>query len=586
MTIHRQSPTPSRLDEIGVLLVEDNAGDALLVRYMLEEVERTSFEVSHAERLEEAVKSLRERAFEVVLLDLSLPDSRGLETLFRVREAAPELPVVVLSGLDDEEVAVQALHSGAQDYLVKGQGDGDLVSRAIRYAIERKRAEERLAYMSQYDHLTGLANRALFQDRLQRASVRADRDGTLVTLLLVDLDRFKAINDSFGHGGGDALLKEAAERIRGRVRESDTVARMGADEFGIIVEGMPDAGDAAPLAEKVVDAFSEPFSLNGHEVFVSASVGISVRPPSEGEDLMRHATAAVNRAKQNLRGAYQFYTPELNAQAFERMAFETSLKRALEREEFVLHYQPQVELATGDVVGAEALIRWRHPDLGLVPPARFIPVLEETGLIVPVGEWVLRTACTDAKGWREAGIPSLRVAVNLSARQFGHEDLSGTVARTLQETGFNALNLELELTESILMEDTLKSVAALDELKGISGLKLAIDDFGTGYSSLSYLKRFPLDILKIDQSFVRDIATDPADAAIVAAIIGLAHNLRLRVIAEGVETEEQFSFLREKGCDEVQGYYFSRPRAVDEFAALLQSGRPLLDGANGFSSHD
>jgi len=575
MTVRHEIPRPTRHADIGVLLVEDDPGDAYLVRYMLDEEEKTGFEVSHAERLGKAVELLHERAFGVVLLDLSLPDSRGLETLYRVREAAPEVAVVVLSGVDDEEMALRALQNGAQDYLVKGQGDGDLMSRAIRYAIERKRAEERVAYMSQYDHLTGLANRVLFGDRLRRALVRADRDGTLVTLLLVDLDRFKAVNDSFGHALGDALLKEAAERISSCCEKSDTVARMGADEFAVIVEGLSDAQDAVPLAEAIVGAFAETFCVNGHELPVTASVGIAVRPPSEGEDLLSHAIAAVNRTKQQGRDSYQFYTSEMNAQAFERMVFEASLRRAVDRGEFLIHYQPQVEVRTGRIVGAEALLRWRHPELGIIPPNRFIPMLEENGLIVRVGEWVLRAACSDAKAWREAGLPPLRVAVNLSARQFYQEDLTEKVVAILEETGHDALNLELELTESLIMEDTRKSVARLDELKKTSGIKLAIDDFGTGYSSLSYLKRFPLDILKIDQSFVRDIATDPADAAIVAAIINLAHNLDLRVIAEGVETEEQLDYLREKGCDEIQGY-FSKPRDAREFAALLHDGHKLL----------
>jgi len=576
VTIRHESPPLSRTSSISILLVEDNPGDAHLVRFMLDEVERTSFEISHVERLGEALGRVHdESGFDVVLLDLSLPDAHGLETLFRVRAAAPELPVVVLSGLDDEEVALQALHNGAQDYLVKGRGDGDLVARAIRYAIERKRAEERLAYVSQYDNLTGLANRALFADRLKRALVRADLDGTLVTLLLVDLDHFKVVNDSFGHTSGDALLRVAAGRISGCLKKSDTVARMGADEFAVIVEGLSDAHDAAPLAERVVGAFSEPFSVDGNEVPVTASVGVAVRPPSEGEDLLSHAIAAVNRAKQTGRNSYQFYTPEMNAQAFERMVFEASLRRAVDRGEFLLHYQPQVEVRTGRVVGAEALLRWRHPELGIIPPGRFIPMLEENGLIVRVGEWVLRTACSDAKEWLDAGLPPLRVAVNLSARQFNQEDLTEKIVDVLRETGLDALNLELELTESLIMEDTRKSVAKLDELKKTSGIKLAIDDFGTGYSSLSYLKRFPLDILKIDQSFVRDIATDPADAAIVAAIINLAHNLDLRVIAEGVETKEQLAYLREKGCDEIQGF-FSKPRGAEEFAALLRNGRKLI----------
>ena len=309
----------------------------------------------------------------MVLLDLSLPDSHGLETVIRIRTAVPSVPIVVLSGLTDEEMALQALQVGAQDYMVKGQGDGSLIARAIRYAVERKRSEERLSYLARYDHLTQLANRSLFRDRLEQALARANRNGSLVALMFLDLDGFKTVNDTLGHACGDELLKEAARRIEGNVRHSDTVARLGGDEFAIMLEGLVYAQDAAPVAREILEILSQPFLLDEQRVLVTASIGIAVCPPTEGDRLLKDADAAMYRAKERGRNTYEFYTEEMNVQAFERLALESSLSLALEREEFLLYYQPQVELATGEIVGVEALLRWQHPDLGLVSPAKFIP---------------------------------------------------------------------------------------------------------------------------------------------------------------------------------------------------------------------
>src|SRR5215211_2653320 len=563
--------------EIKVLLVEDNPGDARLVEILLSEVDSLgSFEITPAERLDEALEHLDDSTFDVILLDLSLPDSSGLETVEVVRTRVPLTPLVVLTGRDDEETALRALQSGAEDYLVKGRGDSELMARSIRYAIERKKAEENLAHLKQYDPLTGLANRALFQDRLQQALARADRDGEMVALMLLDLDHFKAVNDVLGHAGGDELLKEVATRMEGHVRESDTVARLGGDEFAIILEDMTDAQDVVPVAQDILDALSESLVLDGHEIPVTASIGIAVRPPSEGDRLLKDADAAVYRAKERGRNTYEFYAEEMNVRAFERLTLRNMLRQALKEEEFLLHYQPQVDLVTGQIIGAEALVRWRQPDSGLVPPARFIPVLEDTGDIVGVGRWIMRTACRQNRAWQDSGIAPLRVAINLSARQFSRGGLVGTVAEALEESGLDPSCLELEITESLLMEDLNASLQILGELHNMAeGLRVSIDDFGTGYSSLSYLKSFPIDLLKIDQSFVKDIPWDPDDVAITTAIIRLAHSLRLGVIAVGVETEEQATFLRERGCDEAQGYYFSHPLPAEEFAELMRRGGSL-----------
>jgi len=568
-----------RRSTLRVLLVEDDMDDAELVRGMLSRAgPSVAFEVVRAGRLEEGIQRLEEAEFDVVLLDLSLPDASGLEAIGRLRGFSSRLPVVILSGLSDEEAAVQAIQGGADDYLVKGQGDGALISRSIRYAIERKKSEERLAYVSNYDSLTQLANRVLFQDRLAQALARADRNQSLVALLFLDLDRFKAFNDALGTGFGDTLLKTVAERIRGAVREGDTVARMGSDEFCVILEDISEPQGAVAMARKIHDTLDRPFVLFGQEVFAGASMGIAIRKPHDRSDVVKDAAAAARRAKEIEPGGYQFFTPEMNVRAYARLAFESNLRRALERDELILHYQPQVDLRSGRIVGAEALMRWRHPELGLVSPGEFVPVMEETGLIVPAGEWVIRTACEQARAWQEEGLP-VRVAVNLSAQQLRRQDFTASVSRALWATGLDPSLLELEITEGILMEQAEVSGFKLEHLKSDKGLQVSIDDFGTGYSSLAYLKRFPLDLLKIDRSFVRDTAEDPDDAAIVSAIISLAHSLRLKVLAEGVETEEQLAYLREQGCDRMQGFLFSKPVPADAFLRLLREGKTLNGGA-------
>jgi diguanylate cyclase len=569
----------ARRAPVRVLLVEDNPGDARLVEILLSETGQ-EFDVRHVGTLGEALDEL-DQPFGVVLLDLSLPDSAGLQTVERMRRAAPELPLVVLSGRDDEEVALQALHGGAEDYLVKGQGDGDLISRSIRYSIERKLAEENLARLAQYDPLTGLANRALFHDRLEHAVARYERHEGMLALLFLDLDRFKAVNDTLGHIGGDELLRQVANRIKARTRESDTVARLGGDEFAIIIEDVVEARDAARVADDLVKILSEPFVVNDHEIPVGVSIGIAVSPPSKGDRLLKDADAAMYRAKREGGNNHQFYTEEMNVQASERLMLERDLTYALDREELMLHYQPQVDLATGEVVGAEALLRWQHPERGLVQPAAFIPVLEETGRIVPVGEWVLLEACRQASAWHDAGLAPIRIAVNLSARQLGRVSLVYAVGHALEESGLDPGCLELEITESLLVENSEAGLRSVELLKkGVRGLSISIDDFGTGYSSLSRLKALPIERLKIDRSFIDGVTTDPGDAAITETVILLAHRLHLQVTAEGVETAEQLAFLRERGCDEAQGFYFSRPLPAHEFVRLLDGTRNLL-GASG-----
>ena len=430
---------------------------------------------------------------------------------------------------------------------------------------ERKHAEKRLVQLANYDSLTGLPNRTLFRDRLMHAVAQAHRKETLVALLFLDLDRFKLINDSLGHHAGDELLKIVSERLLANARETDTVARLGGDEFTVILEGLTSTDDATKVARKILEVMGKPFHLDGHEVFVTTSVGIALFPV-DGEDideLLKNADTAMYRAKEQGRNNYQFYTADMNAKAVEHLIMESSLRHALDRDEFVLHYQPQVDLHSREITGVEALIRWNHPELGLLYPNQFMSLAEETGLIISIGEWVLKSACMQAAQWQKNNLPSMRLAVNLSALQFRMTNLVETVSAALDDSGLDAKYLELEITESFLMDDVNSAISKLCDLACL-GVHIAIDDFGTGYSSLSYLKQLPLNTLKIDQSFVRDISSDPDDEAIVEAIIALGQTMHLRVMAEGVESEEQLNFLKSRGCDQAQGFLISHPVTASE----------------------
>jgi len=440
----------------------------------------------------------------------------------------------------------------------------------------RKVTEQRVHHVAQHDVLTGLPNRSLLQDRLGQAVAYATRSGHQVWVMLIDLDRFKYVNDSMGHKAGDVLLMTVAARLRSSLRDTDTVARLSGDEFVVILSEHTDQPLTPDIVQRVMDSVAQPVILGTKEFFVTCSIGVAAFP-SDGtpaDNLIEHADIAMYRAKKLGRNNFQFYTPAMNEESLERVRIESALRNALERNEFVLHYQPQVDLQTGRIVGMEALIRWKHPELGMVPPSRFIGIAEDTGLIVPIGAWVMRTACAQNKAWQDAGLGKLRVAVNLSARQFSAADLLPGIEAILNDTGLEPSCLELELTESLFMNDVTPAVELLHRMKSL-GVNLSIDDFGTGYSSFSYLSRFPIDVLKIDRSFVNDITHDANDAAIVASIIALAHNLRLSVIAEGVETAEQLDYLRHQGCDEMQGYYFSKPLPAHEFEQLLRQRRGL-----------
>ena len=556
--------------DLKVLMVEDSDPAARLVQEILREVEGTRFEIVRATRLCDALVRLSEIRYDAILLDLALPDAVGLEALTTVNEAAPEVPVVVLTGLENEAIACQALKNGAQDYLVKGQGDGRLLARSIRYAVERMHSQRQINFLAHHDGLTGLPNRTLFLDRLDHALALARRDQSRVAVLFLDVDRFKLVNDTYGHAAGDGLLIAVAERLRTSTRESDTVGRLGGDEFAVILTEIKRLEDVSAFAEKLLKTLSSSVLIGDREVFFSVSIGVSTCPDdaTDAGTLLRTADLAMYRSRRDRRGSFRFYgsPPEGVAAAGTQLA--ADLRLALVREELCLHYQPLISLESGRIVGCEALVRWQHPRLGMLSPSWFIPIAEENGLIGALGDWVLRAACASAKKWNSGGKRAVRVAVNLSTGQIGRPDLARSVAAALKRSGLAPEFLELELNEQSVLDDPEAIVENLREVRSL-GVRLVVDDFGTGHFSLSHLRLFPIDGLKIDGSFVRGVVSDPADSSIVQAILAIARTLGLDTTAEGVETEDQLNFLTTHGCTRAQGYLFSRPLPPASMGRLL-----------------
>jgi diguanylate cyclase (GGDEF)-like protein len=496
-------------------------------------------------------------------------DMQGLLQRMQAEKArTDQLNSRLLCEVEDRRLAEESLREVRDSLELRVQ---ERTAELEQQIAERKVYEERLKYLAHFDSLTGLATRVVLEDRLQQAIVRARRQKGRVAVLFADLDRFKMINDSLGHGAGDALLCRVAERLRECVRESDTVARLGGDEFVLVIDDLDARDGALMVAHKVLEAMQRAFRIEDQEFVVTSSVGVSLFPLNGDtvEMLLKNANIAMHQAKDRGRNGLRLYAAEMSAGAGERLAMENGLRHAVKNGELILNYQPLVRLSDAVVVGFEALLRWHSPRLGLVSPAEFIPLAEESGMIVPIGAWVLATACAEAHRWQLEFGASPRIAVNLSSRQFMEAGLIELVARTLEESGLAASRLELEITESQLMKDVRGAVDTLDTLREL-GVRVAVDDFGTGYSSLNYLKRFPIDRLKIDHSFVRDVVHDADDAAITMAIVTLAHNLNLEVIAEGVETAEQIAFLRQRGCDEVQGFYLGRPLPPQQLRPLLK----------------
>jgi diguanylate cyclase (GGDEF)-like protein/PAS domain S-box-containing protein len=687
-----------------ILLVENNPAAADEIRAALAAAGGGSFDVEWVRQLSEGLSRLNRGGIDAVLLELSLPDSHGIETFDKLFIAAPDVPILILGGNANEALAKQAVGRGAQDYLPPGHLDSYSLSRALRNAIERKVVEDALyvekeralvtlnsigdavvcsdmsgkitylnlvaetmtgwrreeaagqplaevfriidggtrktardpmkmaveqnrtvglivdcvlirrdgfesaiedsaapihdragrvigavivfhdvsaaramsrqmTHAAQHDLVTNLPNRLLLNDRISQSISLARRQNRPLAVIFLDLDRFKYINDSLGHATGDKLLQSVSKRLLAGLRGSDTVSRQGGDEFVILLSEIAGPEDLAASARKILLLLNAPHSIGGQDLHIGGSIGISVYP-GDGEDaetLIKNADTAMYHAKERGRNNFQFFKAEMNLKAVERQSLEGSLRRALEREEFLLHYQPKVNLDTGEITGVEALIRWQHPDRGLVPPSQFVPIAEDCGLILQIGRWVLREACRQARAWQNAGLPPLPVAVNVSAVEFRDKGFAERVRTVLSETGLEARYLELELTEGVLMEDAETMVSVLQELK-MMGVLLAVDDFGTGYSSLSYLRQFPIDVLKIDQSFVHQITADPDDSTIVSAIINMGKSLKHLVVAEGIETREQRAYLQAQRCAEGQGYLFSAPLTAARFGHLLQRG--------------
>ena len=559
------------------------------IRSLLIDLLGGDYNCSDAGSAEEALTALADETFDLVISDIDMGGMSGLELVPRVHSLSPDTVVVMISGNSDIEFAIEALRVGAFDYISKPIDIRHVeasVERALNHnelLKEKRRYKEQLEYLLQqrtyYDTITQLPNRALFEDRLTQAVGIAKATNQSLGVLFISLDQFKKVNDSLGHGPGDTLLREFAERLKSCIGKSDTVARFGNDEFALLRTGIDGTTDVIETIASLYQVLKFSFDLPGHELVATASVGVSLFP-MDGEDpqtLLKNAGAALYKAKRSGGANYQFFTADMHELATKRLALESNLRRAIQNEELLVHYQPRVAVDSLAITGVEALVRWQHPTLGLISPSEFIPLAEDTGLIVPIGEWVLRTACLQGRRWRDQGFAPVPIAVNISARQFHDQDLAQTVIGIVEETGLSPRYLELELTESSIMQDAEFAARMLSRLKHM-GISISIDDFGTGFSSLASLKRLPIDALKIDQSFVREAPSDPDDTALVMAIITLGHNLRLKVTAEGVETEEQLKFLQLLRCDEIQGNFFSKPLSAEKFMALFDPRAALISG--------
>jgi diguanylate cyclase (GGDEF)-like protein len=552
-----------------VLVVDDDRSTRSTLRHTLQ---RDGFRVEEAADGAQALAMLARFQPDVILMDAMMPVMDGFTACARMQELpnAGDIPVLMITALQDNSSVERAFAAGASDYIPKPIHYA-VLSQRVRRIIEANRAEKRIRHLAYNDVLTNLPNRTLFFELLGKSVEQAGLEGRQVGVLFMDLDRFKYVNDNLGHHVGDRLLQAVAKRVRAAVRGDDIVARLGGDEFTVILNELDNPAAAATAAHNIVRTLAAPFPVDGHDIFVTASVGIAMYPHDGGDvaTLVKHADSAMYRAKRTSSG-FQFYESSMEHSISEHVRLESDLRRALEQgQQLEVHYQPQARLTDGHIIGMEALVRWRHPTRGMIAPAEFIPLAEETGLINPLGDWVLRSACAQLQQFIRAGLPPLRVAVNLSVRQLLQKDFAASVEAVLADTGLAPHLLELEITESTLMENAQDTLAALHRLHTL-GVRLSIDDFGTGYSSLSYLKRFPVDIIKIDRSFVCDVPQDADDMAIVTAIIALAHSLRLEVVAEGVETEAQLAFLRGRNCDLMQGYHLSPAIPADQFAALIR----------------
>lgn len=568
-----------------ILIIDDEEEVRSILVALLEAAE---FEVFQAANGLSGVRLAREHFPDLILCDVNMPRLDGYGVLKELREdpSTTAIPFIFLSGKGEREEMRFGMDLGADDYLSKPFRRTELL-RAIdarlakqaalirHFDSELKLAEEKLNYALHYDALTGLPNRLTLRERLNQVCLQTPAKQN-VAILSFGLDRFKRINETMGYAAGDALLRLVAERIMRCISSRDTAARLNADQFAMILAGITHKGAIEDLARSLLEAVSEPFNIEGSDIFTTASIGVTFYP-TDGSDidhLIKNAEAAMHHAKEQGGNSFKLYSAEIQKMSAAEMALEASLRHALEQGQLSISYQPQVSLNTGAILGAEALVRWHHPEKGLIPPSQFVPIAEKSGLIVQIGEWVLRNACLQAKKWQDAGHNPFTISVNLTGHHFSQKNLGDRLVQILRETALEPTSLDIELTESILMKDVHTAISMLSELKRL-GIQISIDDFGTGYSSLSYLKRFPFDTLKIDQSFIRNVSSDDKNAVLTTAIIEIAHNLNLKVIAEGVETQSELSFLFRNRCDAIQGYLFSRPVPALEFEPMLTSRKTL-----------
>ncbi|HTA65810.1 MAG TPA: EAL domain-containing protein [Xanthomonadaceae bacterium] len=575
-----------------ILIVDDELQNRKLLEALLRPEGYVTIGAANGE---EALASIAQCAPDLILLDVMMPGMDGYEvaSVLKADPATSAIPIIMVTAQIDRSARLAGLGAGAEEFLTKPVDRAELWLR-VRNLLRLKaygddlqdngthleqQVQERTAdleHLAHYDQLTGLPNRTLFYQALQEALDRASDESSLVAVLFIDLDHFKNVNDTLGHAIGDELLRQFSSRLVQCVHTRDTVGRLGGDEFGLILMMRGGQRAATAVANRIRDVLRAPFDLKGHEVTVTASIGITAHPDdaSDPETLLKYADTAMYRAKQAGRDTFRFFTAQMNAEVLAQIKLEKAVRKAVENDELLLFYQPKVSLSSGRMDGLEALLRWQRPGHGLVSPGEFIPVLEETGLIVRVGTWVIDAACRQIGRWMRSSIGPMQISVNVSGRQFIEGDLEGDVVKALAEHGIPADLLELELTESSLMVNTERTIGILQNLKNL-GVRISIDDFGTGYSSLAYLRRFPIDKLKIDIAFIRDITTNPDAAAIALTIIRMAHGLKLDVIAEGVETAAQLAYLRSNGCDRIQGYYFSGPVALPELEQMLREQKRL-----------
>lgn len=579
--VQRAGRDDHRGDErLRVLIVEDSEDDAFLLCHELASVV-SNLEYKRVDNAEQMRAALDGEAWDLVISDHSMPRFSAKDAFEILRASGKDIPFIIYSGTISENIALSAMADGVSDFVEKGDIMRLLpvVRRELRGAQvvqAKQRAESRVYHLSHYDQLTGLPNRTLFYERAEELLQGVRESGASAAVCLLDLDRFMRINNTFGYATGDLLVRRIADRLRERVGARGCVARLGRDEFALMSPPYTEASGARDFADAVMKEFARPFVIDGQEFFITFSMGVACMPAhgDEVSTLLVNAESAMFLAKRSGRNNYQLYAREINAASAERLTMENALRRSVERNELLLHYQPSVDIQSGEISGCEALVRWRHPQQGMVPPDKFIPLADEIGMINEIGRWVLREACTQVRRWTDAGMRPLTISVNVSAVQFREEGLVEEVRAALADTGLEPQRLVLEITESVLMRDVEATIRTLKELKDM-GVSISIDDFGTGYSSLSYLRRFPIDTLKVDKSFVRDVTEDADDAAIVRAIITLAKSLKLSVVAEGVETADQLAYLRSQGCDRIQGYFFSRPLDPAAFDALMRSGKNL-----------